>query len=115
MHSSENKAIPFLREKGFEILARNYKFFAVEVDVLARRYINEESLYCFVEVKQVRRKHYFSGYNIIGHKQYMRYRLAMEQWHATYKPLVNVSIALLVLDEDENVLDFIENLMLSKD
>lgn len=110
METSENKAVLFLRQKGFTILARNYKFFAVEVDILARKYIHKESLYCFVEVKRVRRKNYFAGYSVLSKRQYNRYREAIGKWEATYKPRVQVAIALLILDENEEVLELIENL-----
>lgn len=110
MNTSEDKAVLFLRQKGFEILARNYKFFAVEVDILARKYIHKETFYCLVEVKKVRRKNYFAGYTVFSRRQYQRYRNALARWEITYKPKVRVGIALLIFDENENVIDFLENL-----
>jgi putative endonuclease len=43
----ENLAADFLREKGFEIVARNYRFKHAEIDLIVRR----EDWIIFVEVK----------------------------------------------------------------
>jgi len=43
----ENLAAEFLKQKGFEIVARNYRFRRLEIDLIARR----DNWLIFVEVK----------------------------------------------------------------
>jgi len=43
----ENLAVDYLLNKGYELLARNYRFKRAEVDVIVKK----DKLLCFVEVK----------------------------------------------------------------
>lgn len=43
----EDEAVDFLKTNGYEIIARNYKTKAAEIDIVAR----DKDVYCFVEVK----------------------------------------------------------------
>ncbi|MFL5728054.1 MAG: YraN family protein [Cytophagaceae bacterium] len=44
---AEEKAAVFLKEKGYEILERNYRYRRSEIDIIAKR----ENIIVFVEVK----------------------------------------------------------------
>jgi putative endonuclease len=46
-NNGENRAAEFLQGKGFEIVARNYRYKHAEIDLIAR----QENLLVFVEVK----------------------------------------------------------------
>lgn len=54
----ENVAADFLVEKGFEIIARNYRYRHCEIDIIARK----ENWTIFVEVKT-------RGYSYYGHPE----------------------------------------------
>jgi putative endonuclease len=51
---AEEKAAVFLQGKGYEILARNYRYKRSEIDIIARK----ENLMVFVEVKYRRGNSY---------------------------------------------------------
>lgn len=45
--SGENKAVKFLKDKGYEILLRNYRTKIGEIDLIAK----DRNIVCFIEVK----------------------------------------------------------------
>jgi putative endonuclease len=46
-HDGEQRALAFLKKRGFSILATNYRFRTGEIDIIARR----NNLIAFIEVK----------------------------------------------------------------
>ena len=54
----ENLAVEYLIKKGFEIIARNYRYKRCEIDIIARK----ENWTIFVEVKT-------RGYSYYGHPE----------------------------------------------
>lgn len=47
----EEQAVVFLIQKGYEILERNFRIRACEIDIIAWKEIKNEKTLCFVEVK----------------------------------------------------------------
>ncbi|RME93353.1 MAG: hypothetical protein D6767_01150 [Candidatus Hydrogenedentota bacterium] len=99
---AENLASLVLRKKGFKVLARNRNFFGVEIDFLCQK----EDRYYFIEIKRVKRKHYYAGYPVFPYKQYQRQLNAIETWKAQDNKWYDAVIGLIVFDENNQILSF---------
>ena len=73
---SENIACYTLRNHGYQILARNYRLFGVEIDILA---LKNRRYYLF-EVKQTFRKHFKQGWFPYSYAQWKRQMKAIDAW-----------------------------------
>ena len=104
--AAEDKAVTLLREGKYTILARNIKFYGVEIDIITKK----ADAYIFFEVKRTQKKHYYSLFPTISHQQKKRYHQSINQWYEDIQKFLTVSIGLLVFDEKLNLIAFHKNL-----
>ncbi|MDH5721382.1 MAG: YraN family protein [Spirochaetia bacterium] len=103
---AENRASLVLRKKGYNILARNIRFYGIEIDYLVKKEIEGEYHYFFFEIKRIKNEHYNAGYLPFSFKQYMKYRKAIDNWHAELNKIKNSHIGLILFNENSELLDF---------
>ena len=106
---AEDAALLYLKQLQFTILARNIKFYGVEIDILCKK----QDIYFLFEIKRVKKLNYRSGYLAFSHKQQNRYKNAMIRWYTDIQKVSYTSIGLIVYDEHLNILDFYDNLFFS--
>jgi putative endonuclease len=92
----EEEAARFLREKGYEILARNYRYQHAEIDLIARK----NKLLVFAEVKTRTNLHYGNPEEFVNYtkarlimKAAEHYIFSTDWWHDVRFDIVAVSIA----------------------
>ncbi len=73
----ENLAVRFLRQKGYEILFRNYKYGRKEIDIIAK---DSEQTLVFVEVKLRSSDAYGTPEETVSTKQQNRIMAAAEHY-----------------------------------
>ena len=103
---AEDKAILYLKDKNYEILARNRSFYGVEIDILCKK---GDTYYLF-EIKRVKKQNYMAGYFPFSYRQQQRYQKAIRRWYFDIQKIQNVSVGLLILDENLSLIDMIEHL-----
>lgn len=99
VNEGECNAVKVLREMGLRILSRNRKINGVEIDIIARYYFQNEWHLTFLEVKQIRRKHFQAGYPILSSRQRERYQKAAKAMIGLNDKLLNLHCGLIVMDE----------------
>lgn len=99
---AENLASRKLREMSFTVLGRNRRFFGVEIDFLCQK----DGSFFLIEVKRMRKKHYFQGYPPMTHSQYRRQLEAIERWRACENRWIEAFVGIMVIDESQEILDF---------
>ncbi|GEM_PF-6117006 len=102
----EEKAVRYLQQNGYIVLARNFTAFGIEIDILAKKEIQQEMHFFMVEVKRVRAGYYRAGYPVVRMRQLNRYKNARQRWFVRENRIFNVHISLILLSEDLSVLDF---------
>ncbi|MDH5716256.1 MAG: YraN family protein [Spirochaetia bacterium] len=103
---AEDKAAFILRKKGYDILARNVRFFGIEIDFIVKKKVQDEYHYFFFEVKKTKQEHYYAGYKPFSIKQYKRYCIAIEKWHAELNKVKNSHIGLLLFNERSELIEY---------
>lgn len=98
-NEGECNAVKVLREMGLRILSRNRKINGVEIDIIARYYFQNEWHLTFLEVKQIRRKHFQAGYPVLSSRQRERYQKAANAMIGLNDKLLNLHCGLIVMDE----------------
>jgi uncharacterized protein (TIGR00252 family) len=86
---AENAAADYLRERGYEILAQNWKIRVCEIDIVARK---DETLHC-VEVKYRKSNVAGGGLDYITKTKLQQMRFAAEQWAAAHKWDSDINLA----------------------
>ena len=104
---AENKATNILRKEQYTVLARNRRFYGVEIDIITKK----GDAYTFFEVKRVKQNHYHSLFPAISYRQQSRYQHSITTWYADIQKFLTVSIGLLVFDEKMKLLEFNKNLL----
>lgn len=92
----ENLAVEFLKKKGFEIIARNYRYRQCEIDIIARK----ENWTIFVEVKTRAYAYYGHPEEFVDAQQAKRIFDAAEEfiyttdWHGHIRfDIISVTMA----------------------
>ena len=106
----EDLACDYLRDKGYTIVARNYKIKIGELDIIAKR----DNLIIFVEVKTRKSLSYGYGLESITWRKQQTIRKIAEYYYAKLQdPYLKVRIDVLdiLLNQDESLqsLRHIEN------
>lgn len=98
----EKLAAVFLEEKGYHILAKNYRCPQGEVDVIAR---SPEGVYVFVEVKYRRTKRYGDAFSAVGEAKQARIsRAALWYMSARHMPMTSpVRFDVIGINGDEEI------------
>jgi len=102
---AESKACVLLRQTGFQVLARNIRFYGTEIDILARNLRNIEKEYVLVEVKCSLKRHYLSGYPLVSPTQIKRYYRAIDRWQSARNRYIHSYMRLMIFDENMGLLD----------
>ncbi|MGI6012789.1 MAG: YraN family protein [Oscillospiraceae bacterium] len=76
----EEKAAEFLRQKGYRILARNYRVRTGELDLVAET----EEFLVFVEVKLRKNARFAAAREFVTNKKQQKLRSAAEAWLAAF-------------------------------
>ncbi len=76
----ENAAAEYLEEKGYEIIKRNYKTGAGEIDIIA---LSPEDVCVFIEVKTRRNKNFGLACEAVDRKRQLRLLRAAESFSVT--------------------------------
>lgn len=76
----EDQAVEFLKEKGYEILQRNYRFKKSEIDLICEK----DELLVFVEVKTRRSRNYGYPESFVSSNQQKAIVRAAEQYISAY-------------------------------
>lgn len=105
--TAETKACDYLSDLGFEIIKRNWRVSAAEIDIIARR---ERTIY-FVEVKYRRSSESGSGLEYISNSKLNRMTRAAQLWCAQNDYVDDWELAAVeVSGADFTVTAFIEEL-----
>ena len=94
----------WLYHRGFEILARNWRSFHCEMDIIARK----NGIVAFVEVKTRTRGHLVSPLEAIGHVKRQRLLRAAWAWmdQAGAQEQPRFDVAAVVVDRKSRVVSF---------
>ncbi len=103
---AEDKATKILRKEQYTVLARNMRFYGVEIDIITKK----DDTYTFFEVKRVKQNHYNSLFPAISYQQQSRYQYAITSWYADIQKFLTARMGLLVFDEKMDLLEFNKNL-----
>ena len=101
---SEERASQVLKNKNYLILARNIRFYGVELDFICK----QDQSYTFFEVKTIKKNHYDLGYPILSYRQKIRFQRSIEAWQYDIQKINNANAGLIVFDEFLNLLCFEE-------
>ena len=104
---AEDTASCYLRKNGYRVVARNRRFGGIEIDILAIKYLNNIKNVYFIEVKEMKTKHYLSGYPPVSRKQWLRYERSVRILYLQAKKFINTHISLIILDENHKIIQFI--------
>lgn len=80
-NEGEALAEEYLRDKGFQVLARNYRTKIGEIDLI----LNREDLLVFAEVKSRKSHRFGKGFEAVDHKKQQTLRRVAEQYLAYEK------------------------------
>jgi len=75
----EQEAIAFLKAKGYEILASNYRYKRCEIDLI----VKQNNLLVFVEVKKRKNNRFGNPEDFVSNAQQNRIQQASEEYIAT--------------------------------
>ncbi len=103
---AENQAVSLLKKKKYVILARNIRFYGVEIDIITKK----KEIYTFFEVKRRQKSHHAALFPTISYQQKERYHHSIMNWYEDIQKIVTVCIGLLVFDENMNLIEFQSNL-----
>ena len=107
---AESKAAYLLRNNDYQILARNIRFYGVEIDFICKK----EEVYTFFEIKKTKLRHYLAGFAGISYRQHNRYQKSINEWFGDIQKIVMVNIGLVILDENLKLIELHKNLFLTK-
>ena len=106
---AETIAADYLRSRGFEILAQNWRLRSCEIDIVA---IKDGTAYC-VEVKYRQSNHQGSGLEYVTVAKLKQMQFAAEQWvHATKWSGEYQLAALEVSGDSYKVTNFVDDIIL---
>lgn len=104
----EKAAVDFLKEKGYEVLERNYRTKFGEVDIIAK----DKGFYCFIEVKTRQSINYGTGSEaVVKNKQRTIARVAEHFLAVNHLDDVDVrfDVVSVFVEEDNTDIEIIEN------
>ena len=102
--AGENRAVKFLKSKGYKILERNYKTRLGEADVIAK---DGETL-VFIEVKTRKTEYYGAPAEAVTREKRRKYCLVAEEYLMRNK-LSDVFCRFDVIEVEEDKINHIEN------
>ncbi|AFM14791.1 Uncharacterized protein family UPF0102 [Turneriella parva DSM 21527] len=108
VNAEENIAARFLRLAGYQVLSRNDRRFAAEIDLLVRS--TDGSELCIVEIKR-RRQH--AGYPLISETQRERLVSAAGAIMQEIGVYTNVRLLLMVVDAERESAEIIGDISLA--
>lgn len=95
----ENKAADFLKEKGYEILERNFSNKFGEIDIIAR----DKNVLVFVEVKTKRGEIFGSPEEMINPKKLWKIRNMANLYMRRNDLACRIDVVAVVLGDDNSV------------
>ena len=100
----ENMAAVFLEKKGYEIVARNYRFRKAEIDIIVRR----DDWLLFVEVKTRKSNAYGEPEKFVGIKKANQIFLAAEEFIFSndWNGHVRFDVVSVTLGEEPEIVHF---------
>lgn len=90
----ENQVVNYLLKNGYTILGKNQRIAKVEIDILAKKQIQGEEHYFFIECKS----HHHPNFPFVSYNQKKRYFKAMRMWVYEFGSFANVHFALALRD-----------------
>ncbi|MBN1655524.1 MAG: YraN family protein [Deltaproteobacteria bacterium] len=105
---AEDLVADFIREKGFEIIARNQRVGRLEIDIIARK----GTLVVFCEVRSRTDDSWMTPAQSIGHAKIERLRRAAIQWLISTQPSateIRFDVASVVYDVPQGRIDYFDN------
>ena len=106
---AEDIAAGLLKNHSYQILARNIRFYGVEIDFICKN--TKEETYTFFEVKNTKMKYHALGFPSISYKQQTRYQNSINHWFGDIQKILTVSIGLIIFDEHLQLIEFHKNLL----
>ena len=106
-NKGEDLAVTFMQQKGFEVLARNWRYKHLEVDII----LQKEGLLILAEVKTRSTDAYGSPLEAVGYKKQKNYRNAAEAWceKTGFEGEIRFDVVAIVHDGQKSLLQHYED------